>query len=225
MSDAPVAPVVIQKKRGKGCWGCGCAVLAAIVILLAALAFFFYKKFNAVAQIYTSATPAEIPTTDAGDAVYQAAQGKLNTFAQAWQQGRPATLRLNTDEINTLIARDPNYAALHGNIDVSLTGDTAEIESSLQLGAVEKAYMPDRYFNSDATVGLEFNPATHAIALDLRRLRLNGQSLPPSANDSLNQSLNTFLNQQLQMNQQAKDFLAHAQKIDIENGDLVIESK
>ncbi len=225
MPVAPVPPVVIQKKRGKGCLGCGCAVLAAIVILLAVLAFFFYRKFNAVAQVYTSSTPANVPTTDGGDAVYRTAQGKLNTFVQATQQGRPTALHLNADEINTLIARDPSYAALHGKVHISLTGDTAELQSSLQLGAIEKAYLADRYFNSDATLGLGFISATHAIVLDVRRLRLNGQPLPPSANESLSQSLSTFLNQQLQMNQQARDFLAHTQKLDVENGELVIESR
>jgi hypothetical protein len=225
MPNAPVPPVVIQKKRGKGCVGCGCAVLVVIAVLFVLLAIFFYRKFNAVAQVYTSTAPADIATTDGGDAVYQAVQGKLNAFARAQQQNQPATLHLNADEINTLITRDPNYAAMHGKVHVSMTGDTAEIESSLQLGTIEKAYMADRYFNSDATLGLGFTPATHAIVLDVRRLRLNGLALPPSANETLSQSLSTFLNQQLQMNAQAKDFLNHAQKIDVENGELVIESQ
>ncbi len=225
MTNAPVPPVVIQKRRGKGCLGCGCAVLVAIVLLLAVLAFLFYRKFDAVAQTYTSSAPADIPTTDGGDAVYRATQAKLNTFTQALQQNRPATLRLSADEINTLIARDPGYAALHGKVHVSLEGDTAEIQSSLQLGQVEKIYLADRYFNSDATLGLGFIPATHSIVLDVRRLQLSGQPLPPSANQSLSQTLSTMVNQQLQLNSQAKTFLDRAQKIDVESGELVIESE
>ncbi len=225
MTNAPVPPVVIQKRRGKGCVGCGCAVVVVIVVLLAILAFFSYRKIDAAAQTYTSTTAADIPTTDGGDAVYQAAQGKLSAFVQALQQNQPATLHLSADEINTLIARDPQYAALHGKIHVSLDGDTADLQSSLQLGMVEKAYLADRYFNSDITFGLGFIPATHVIVLDVRRLQLSGQALPPSTSQSLSQTLSTLLNQQMQLNPQAKSFLEHAQKIAIENGELVIESR
>jgi hypothetical protein len=218
-------PIVIQKKRGKGCWGCGCAVLIALAVLIVVLLIFSYRSVHAFAHAYTTAAPAPIPTTDAGDAVYQDAQGKLATFTQAFQREQPATLRLNSDEINTFISRNPDYAAMHGKIHVTLQDDTAQIDSSLLLGAVEKVLMPDRYLNTVATLGIGFDPEKQALALDIHQLQLNGQSMPPSANEALNQEINTLVNQQLQANQLAKDFLARVQKIDIENGELVIETR
>ena len=225
MPDAPVPPIVIEKKRGKGCWGCGCAVLIVLAVLIVVLAILGYRAVNTFARGFTSTTPAAIPVTDAGDAVEQSAQQKIEDFTQAFEQVQPATLRLTGDEINTLIAREPDYAALRGKVHVTLQDDTAQIDSTLLLGTFEKFFMPDRYLNSVATVGVGFNPATHAIAFDLRQLQMNGQPSPSSANPVLDQDLNVFVNQQLQSNQLAKDFLARVQKIDIEDGQLVIEIK
>lgn len=225
MAETTPPVVVVEKKRGWGCWGCGCGVLLAIAVLVIALGVFMGRSFYSMAKTVTSEQGTTIQTTDGGDAVYTSAQQKVTAFQQAVEQHQPGSLHLTSDEINTLIARDPNYAKLHGRMHISLAADAAEIESSLQLGLVEKAFMPERYFNSDATLGVGFIPATHALVVDLRRLQLNGQTMPANANASLNQSLSTFLNQQLQLNPQAKTFLDRAQKVAIENGQLVIETR
>lgn len=227
MTDAPAPPIVIQKKRGKGCWGwgCGCAALLVVAGLIVLFLVLAYRGVNTVSKVYTSPAPVDIPAKDAGDAVYQDAQGKLAAFTQAFGQEQPATLRLNSDEINTLIARDPNYAALRGKLHVTLQGDTAQVDSSVLLGTVEKVFMTDRYLNSVVTLGVGFDPDKHAILFDLRQLQFNGQTAPPSANPIIDQDVNTIVNQRLQANQLAKDFLARVQRLDIENGELVIEIK
>jgi len=223
MPDAPAPPIVIQKKRGKGCWGCGCAALLVVAVLIVLLLVLAYRGVSSASQAFTSNAPTDIPTGDAGDAVYHDAEGKVDAFTQAFGQEQPATLRLNSDDINTLLARDPNYAAMRGKLHVTLQGDTAQIDSSVLLGNLEKFMMTDRYLNSVVTLGVGFDPDKHAILFNLRQLQFNGQPSPPSANELIDQDLNTIVNQRLQSNQLAKDFLARVQRIDIENGELVIE--
>ena len=225
MPDAPVPSIVIRKKRGKGCWGwgCGCTALLVVAVLIVLFLVFAYRGVTKVSQAYTSSAPVDIPAKDAGDAVYHDAQGKLASFLQAFGQQQPATLTLNEDDINTLIARDPNYAAMRGKLHVTLQGDTLQVDSSVLLGTVEKVVMTDRYLNSVVTLGVGFDPDKHALLFDIRQLQFNGQLAPPSANGILDQDINTIVNQRLQANQLAKDFLARVQRIDIENGKLVIE--
>ena len=225
MPIAPVPPVVVQKKRGWGCWGCGCAVLAVLAVLVIGLLILGYRQVTAAARQFTSDTPAAIPITDSGEAVYQRAHDKINLFVAAAQSGRPATLHLSADEINTLIARDPDWAVARGRVHVTLDGSSAQVESAFQLGAFEKFFLPDRYVNSVASIGLEYHPATRSIAIDLQQIQLNGQTLPPSSSASLSQSISTVATQKLQANPTAQGFLARVQKIDIENGELVIESR
>jgi hypothetical protein len=225
MPHAPAPPIVIQKKRGKGCWGCGCGAAFLVAVLIVLLVVLAYRGVKSASQAYTAPAPVDIPTHDGGDVVYHAAQGKLAAFTQAFGQQQPATLRLNSDDINTLIARDPNYAAMRGKLHVTLQGDTAQFDSSVLLGTVEKVFLADRYVNSVVTLGVGFDPDKHALLFNIRQLQFNGEMAPPSVNELINQDVNTMVNQRLQDNPGAKDFLARVQRLDIENGELVIETR
>jgi hypothetical protein len=225
MPDPAPPIVVVPKKQGWGCLGCGCALAIIVVLLVLGLFFFGGRKAYEVAQGLTSSEPVTVVATDGGPVVYQAAQAKLGAFEQSFEREQPAMLHLNGAEINTLIARDPGWTAARGHLAVQLQDRSATVQSSLLLGAVEKHFMADRYANTNATFGLSFDPGTQRVIFDVQSLSMNGQTLPPSSVAGLNQTLNELVNQQLQGNQLARDFLARAQKVGIENGELVIETK
>jgi hypothetical protein len=217
----PPPPVSVPKKRGLGCLGCGCALLLFIAALIAAVIFGGYHMANSL----TDASPASIPQADGGTAVYTTAQHKITDFQQAITQDKPATLHLNSDEINTFIAHDPSMTAARGHLFVKLQDSEATIQCSLPLSMFEKSFMADRYMNCDATLGLAFNPQDKSITVDLHSLGLKGQEIPTSANANLNQTINATIAEQIQASQPAHDFLARTQKITIEKGELVIETK
>lgn len=225
MPENPPPVVVVEKKRGWGCWGCGCAVLAAIAIAAIAIFVFFGRSIYSMARNMTSEQGITIQTTDQGDAVFTSAQQKVAAFQQAIDQHQPASLHLTGDEINTLIARDPAYAKLKGHLHVDLKGDTAALQASFQLGQFETFMLADRYFNGTVTTGIGFDPATHQVSLDLRQLQVGDKPIPESSISGLNQALTQNANTQLQANPNARDFINHASKIAIENGELVIETK
>jgi len=225
MPDAVRPIVVVPKKRGWGCFGCGCAILVLIVLLLLGLALLGGRKAYQVARGFTGSQPAPIVTADAGPAVYDGAERKLNDFEQAVAREQPATLHFSSDEINTLIARDPAFAQARGHLAVTLQGQTASLQTNIPLGQFEKAFLTDRYLNADATFGLSFDPGTGRLLFDVQSLTLNGQPLPSGSNAGLDQTINQVVNQQMQANQLARDFLARVNKADIENGELVIETK
>jgi hypothetical protein len=217
--------VVVPKKKRWGCVGCGCALAIVIVLLVIGLCVFGGRKAYQMAQGYTSAEPVTVAAVDAGPDVYNTAESKLNTFEQSFEREQLSTLHLNSAEINTLIARDPNWAQARGHVAVQLQGETATVQSSALLGDYEKNFMADRYANTNATFGLSFDPATQQLLLDVQSLTMNGQALPSTSSAGINQMVNPLLNQQLQGNQLARDFLARVKKMGIENGELVIETK
>ena len=196
-----------------------------LALLVLALGVFGGKKAYQVAQGLTSNQRVTITAADGGPAVYQSAQGKLDTFEQAFEREQPATLHLSADEINTLINRDPDWAKARGHLAVQLQGQAASVQSSFLLGSMESRFMADRYVNFNATFGLSFDPATQHLLFDAQSLSMNGQLLPSSSNASLSLTINQLVNQQLQANQLARDFLARVKRADIENGELVIETK
>jgi hypothetical protein len=211
----------VLKKRGRGCMGCGCGLLLLLLLLIALSIFGIYH--SALGLTDTAATP--VPQADRGPAVYATAQHKIDDFQQAIMHANPATLRLNSDEINTYIAREPSMASARGHLFVKLQGNEATLQSSLPVSAFEKVVMADRYTDGTATLSLAFDPQTKSITVDLHDLSVKGQSVPPSANAMLNQTLNNVLATQIQANAPLRDFLSRTQKIAIENGELVIETK
>jgi hypothetical protein len=228
-------PIQIKKKkRGLGCFGCGCAILVVIVVLVVVLVIVSTRVAYTMGKSYTSTTPATIATTDGGDDVYSEAQQKVNSFGNAFERMQPAALHLSSDEINTLIARDPAFAQLRGHLHVALHDDEAVVDSSNLVGDLartafgssgDQVALADRYFNAESTGTFAFDPATHAVSLNLTALQANNQTVPASTCAALGIFFNFFLGQALQQNQIARDFLARVQKADIENNELVIEIK
>jgi hypothetical protein len=216
------APIVIQKKKGRGCCGCGSVILLLIVALFIFIGYLLHQWLIE----YTSRQPAVIATTDRGPAVFSNAQRKLNAFTEAFEHLQPARLHLNADEINTLVAREPSYAKLRGHFHIEMHGDQAVVQSSFQLGEMgDKWVLPDHYLNSVTTLGLSFDPATHALIFDFRGLQLNGLPLTPNMNQYASNEANTFVNAGLEAQQITRDLLARTTKVGVENSELVVEIK
>ena len=134
-------------------------------------------------------------------------------------------LRLNSDEINALIARDPRFTQMSGHFHVALQGSAATLQFDAPLGSYETYVMPDRFVNGNVNFGASIDPDTHSLAFDIHSMQIKDQPVPPSYAEAMNQLVNQTVNQQLQANQIARDFLARVSKIDIEDGELVLEIK
>jgi hypothetical protein len=222
----PTPPiVVVQKKSGWGCAGTGCVIVLIIAVLAAGALYLGGKKALQTVQSATTTVPVVIPTADAGPEVYTAAENKMDTFEQAFQRGAPATLHLNTEEINTLIARDPDWEKARGRVAVQLKDNTARLQASIDLSMMGTQIVAGRFLNVDSTLGISFDPATQRLAFDVQSINMNGQTAPANSAATMNALVNTLVNQQLQNLPAAHDVLARVQKADIENSELVIEMK
>jgi hypothetical protein len=216
------APVTLTpKKRGSGCAGCGCGLLL-LIALLVALGFYEFRH-SAAALTDTTATP--IPPVAIDPGVYAASRQKITDFQQAIENNQPATLQLDSDEINTAIARDPSMAALRGKVFVKLQGDEATIHSTVPLDTLENVVLAERFADFTARLSIAFNPGDTSLKVDLRELSIKGQTIPADAYSTMNALINGVIASQLQANGQAHDFLARTQKIAIENGELIIETQ
>src|SRR5471032_823507 len=102
MSVSTAPPPAPPKKKGLGCLGCGCLVLALLVILFVGLvAGACYWSYSEVIAL-TTTTPAAIPSFEGSDDLYQTTRQKLADFNHDVKNHQAATIRLSADEINTL---------------------------------------------------------------------------------------------------------------------------
>jgi hypothetical protein len=208
-----------------GCLGCGCLVLALLVILFLGLAgggaYLAYTKFVAA----TSATPAAVPSFDGGDDLYQSARQKLADFDHDVKNHQAATIQLSADEINTLIARNPAFIQMKFRLFVTLTNDQARIQGGIPTGILTRGMLNDRYLNFDTTLSPDFDSESKSLNFTLHHLQIGDQTMPEKGLPTTQIELTQILNAELQQNPDAKDFLDQVKSIGVKDGELVMETQ
>jgi hypothetical protein len=231
ISVAPPAPP--KKKRGMGCLGCGCLILILLVVLfLALIGGSSYVGYNQVLSV-TSDKPAVLPNFDGGDNFYATVKQKAAGFGHDLKNHQAATIQLSGDEINTLLARDPDLVAHKIHIYVALDSNQATVQGSVPTDALtEGAFngvapnsFAGRFVNFKGTLGVVFDPQTRNFNFTLHSLKSGNNTLPQNMLPLMENLMNSFLNAAMQKNPDAQNLLHQAKSIQIKNGQLVIETQ
>ncbi len=225
MSVTVAPPPAPKKKSGLGCLGCGCLVLGLVVILFVGLVVGgFYVGYQKVVGL-TSTTPADVPSFNGSDDVFNTAQQKVMAFGHDVQDHQAATIQLSADEINALIARDPELIRQKAHLFVTLTGDEAQVQGSIPTEALSEGFLKNRYLNFDTTFGLGFNPDAKSLDLILHQLKIGDQPTPQNLLPTMQAELTPILNAELQNYPLSKPVLQQAKSITIKDSQLVIETQ
>jgi hypothetical protein len=221
----PPPPVIVKKKRGPGCFGCGCLVLLVAILLLvgggAGLVYLLHSKGMAI----TATTPAPVPAFDGGDALYSATVQKMNAFGQALQQNQPASLELTADEINTIIARNPNLAAGQVHAFVTMTGNVARMQAAVPTNLLPGGMLKDRYLNVDFSFTPGFDPDSKSVSVVLQSMQIGSDNISKDNLTAMQGELEPLLNVQLQRDPNVARLLNQAKSIEVRDGKLEIETQ
>jgi len=216
--DAPPA------RRGLGCFARGCLILVvfAIVLAIACFAGLYWglQRHSAVVHgIYWLAkthsiaeTAAPIPEFIASDEQIQSVRERWQDFERKKRAGQPAEIELTADDINSLIATNPD---IRGKAFVSMGENRLRLQASVPLG---QFFGRSRYyFNGDITVQL--NGLESLEHPQLNRIMVNGDPVPK---DLLNWKYHS---------KRLRDYLAEFRNtsdvgtIEIRDGKLVLRSR
>jgi hypothetical protein len=224
MSITKPPPPTPPKKRGLGCLGCGCLIVALIIILILGLvavgSYLSYTKALAL----TAPTSVSIPAFPNTDDFYIGVKQKLSDFDHDVQNHQAATIRLSSDEINAVLARDPYFDKHKIHIFVTFVNDVASVQGSVPCDELAHLLFTGRFVNFDSAFGLKLNTDTKNLDLTLYHLQIGGQSAPNSSLPFWQVYFTPLLNLELQANPETKNLLDQAKSIRIENGNLVIET-
>jgi hypothetical protein len=213
------------KKSGMGCLGCGCLLVVVIFLVLAGLVgglfYFGYKELYSL----TSAAPAPVPPFTGSDDIYAGAQKKIDTFNQDVGTGKASSLTLSGDEINSLIAHDPDLIRLQIHLLATLTNDQARLQGSIPTNAFGTQFLADRYANFDATFGLVFNSDTKRLDTNLHKLQIGDSTVPENALPTVDSEFLPWIEVLINRYPAAKNAIAAAQTVAIKDGQLVVETK
>lgn len=209
--------------RGMGCFAKGCLILFvfAVFLLIACCAgiYWGFKQHSALVRgVYwltrahaLADSPVAIPRYETSDTRIQVTKERWQNFEATAHARQPAQIELTANEINDLIASNPN---VRGKMFASVAGNRLRLQMSVPSG--EFVGRPGYYFNADITVQSE--DAETVAYPQLTNITINNQRLPLDLLDW------KFRSRQL------RDYLVETQNtweissIEIRGGKLILQS-
>jgi hypothetical protein len=155
-------------QRSSGCFGRGCVILLGFFILLAAA--FAGGTYLAVRYLRTSyfvGGPVTLPASNATEQEQQLARAKWYDFERAARAHTAARIELTADELNALIASEPD---LRSKGFVTIENNTARLQISFPLSV---RWLRGRYLNAECTV--QSDPDSDPAHAHITSIVVNGK--------------------------------------------------
>jgi hypothetical protein len=144
-----------QAKARRGCFFYGCIVglLMMFVVVVAGLLGLRYAK--KMVTDFTDTSPATLPTVNLPPAEIDQLNKKVDGFREGLRnKTATAPLTLSADELNALIATNPDLQQLKGKLYVSIEGDQLKGQVSVPMEDLGLPAFRGRYLNGKATFSL-----------------------------------------------------------------------
>ena len=228
-NDSPVYLPPPAPRPSLGCFAKGCLTVAVVGIVLAVLFGFIGWYVARGLEPFLSQQPVTIRVYPATEAQYQTLQAKIKAFVQTVNEGHHATLALTADELNILVARDPQYSSLRGKAYLAIANDQISAETNTLLN--EHAPESQRvYFHGRVVFDASF--ASGDFTVVLRRLEpINGGPTPsmvvwalsqPGFSSNFSQGFNDSFHDAIEKNPGSAAFLDRLRTIIVKDNQLVI---
>jgi hypothetical protein len=208
-------------KARRGCLFYGC--LTGVVCLVAILVAFLLglHLFKKMLNEYTDTQPMPMPAVRMTTAQIEQVQRRVDAFGDAVRAGRTVPpLELASDEINALIANDPEFRGLHDKLYVTLDGDKVKGQVSFPMARLGLPLFHGRYLNGTGTLSVSLKNGV--LRVIPQEIFVKSKPLPSVYMDRI-QSEN--LATQANDNPRSADALNRLQSIEVKDSKLIIAPK
>lgn len=208
-------------KSSRGClfYGCLTGTVCLLAILLAGL--LGIQQFRSMLNQYTDTHPMPLPEAPLAPAALEPLQRRVEDFREDLRAGRPAApLVLSADEVNALIAHDPDLKAVRGRFYVRFNGDQFKAQVSLPMEEIGLPHFRGRYLNGTASLEIALNNGF--VYLFTKDFMVKGKPVPSAY-------LNVIRRQNLADRANDKEHASVAptrlKSVEIKNSQLIVTPK
>jgi hypothetical protein len=210
-----------QAKTRRGCFFYGCIaglVMLFIVVVAGLLGLRYFKK---MVTDFTDSKPAPLPVLQMTQAEMDQVRARVDEFRDAVKAGKATPpLTLSADEINALIATDPDLQPLKGKLYVTFEGTQIKSQLTVPMAELGLPAFRDRYLNGTGTFNLGFKNGM--LRLSAQAITVKGKPLP----DIYMQKIRTEnLARNINSNPRASVALDKLEDIRVKDGKLVVVPK
>jgi len=212
-----------------GCFAKGClALIIAGLILVAVVVGGGFFVLNRAIHIFTSTEPVQIQMRPVTPAELQAAKAKLDTLRGAVRNHQESTIEFNANEINALIANEPEFRGARGHARVAIADSIASLEVSAALDSMHWNRFKGRWFNGNVQFG--FSYVDDNFNFDIRSADANGHQFPRAILTSeflhsFNRSFNESFHRESGKHAETNDLWRHIKMASLQNDKLVVTTR
>ena len=148
---APESPSLAQTpprppRGGGNCFLKGCLIVTILLMLLGIIiggtGWYIFRS----ARPFLDQDPAPLPKFAGGEPAYAAVQAKLGQFHQTVAAGQPATLSLTADDLNALIAYQPELAEVRDHLVLAIVNNQIVAQISFPVNGDRSIPREQRLF-------------------------------------------------------------------------------
>jgi len=213
-----------------GCFGKGClTVVIAGFVLLAIVGGTTWYLYRKAIDTFTSTQAAEVrieptPTDDQ----FRVAEAALMQLRQVIGNNQEATVEFSATDLNSLIARDPDFSRQRGKVRFKIADSVMSVDLSTSLDTVPLPGLRGHWFNG--TVRLSFSYTLDQFIFDLKSAEARGHNVPatilsPRFMASFNNNFNRSFHNALARDPQTNAFWEHIKTMTLQGDKLVVTTQ
>jgi hypothetical protein len=199
--------------------GCLAGLVLMLMVVLGGLFGLHYarKMFND----FTDDKPMAMPPIKLTPAEIDQLEQRIETFRQAVRNSKPTEpLVLTSDEINALLATDPDFSALKGKLYVTMSSDRVKGQLSVPMDSVGLPLFKGRYLNG--TGMFEISLRNNRVRLTTMSFQVKGRAVPEVYMEQIRKH---NLAEGINSDPRAAAALERLKDIKVQDGKLVVTPK
>jgi hypothetical protein len=229
MEAPPIMQTPSPAPSGMGCFAKGCLalIIAAFVLVVVVVGGGFFVLNRAV-HIFTTTAPAQIEVRQATSAELQIARAKLDTLRSAIRNRQEATIEFDANDINALIANEPEFSGARGHAKVSISNSIVSLNVSAPLDSMRWNWLKHRWFNGNVQFG--FSYVDDNFNFDIRSAEANGHQFPrviltSEFMQSFNRSFNESYHRESSKRADTDDLWRHIKMASVQGDQLIVTTR
>jgi len=173
-----------QTKPRRGCLVYVLIIASVLGLVLIAGALVGMRYANRMLREFTADAPEPLPVAQLSPAQAQQLRQRVDGFRDALRRGAATPeLALSADEINGLIATDPQFGALRGKVYFRMEGDRLQGQISAPLDQLNLPVFRGRYLNGKVTFDVSLKNGV--LRVSPQDIEVKGRPLPGVYLDAL----------------------------------------
>ena len=218
-----------------GCLGCGCLLLALLGFLFVAVIGLAVYGAYSTAMAMTTTEPVTLPAGNTSDDLYGRARQKLADFDHDVVNHQAATVNFSADEINSMLAHNPDMSKNRIQAVVSFTDNEARVQAAFPTDDVSRGLITGRYTSFDVSFEVHFDQVTKNVNIIPRSLQIGDKPIlgAGAENDQANEAMMRLftptidqqLNAAIRKSSDGASLLEQAQSIEVKGGQLVLQTR